>query len=180
MYEKIISNLKSLVYVEMHESHGNWSTEDYLNIILDIILLIFLSKKFEIFYYELIDEGLGYEEDKYKYEDFDIFYIPLESRWNTIIKNIENEDCRIVFDEALRYLKHEHHILKEIFLPFSINEIERRGLKTFLYLFNNQAIENENIEIEMWIEIYKSFLNDFVIFNKNYNHLFKKIDIITP
>ena len=64
MYEKIVSDLKSLVYVEMDESHGNWSTEDYQNIILDIILLIFLSKKFEIFYYELIDEGLGFEEDK--------------------------------------------------------------------------------------------------------------------
>ena len=171
--------IKSLVYQEMNESHGNWSTDRYKDIILNIILVIYLSEKFDTIYQELLDEGDGFEEYEYLYEAADTFFIPPESRWNNIVKNIEIKDNAVIFDNALNYLKHANPILKEIILPFSIfrigkSALDKSALKTFIYLFNDQLNKNKHVQKEKWIELYKSFLEDFARFDEKYDCYLKK------
>ena len=175
----MIMTIKSLVYQEMNESHGNWSTDRYKDIILNIILAIYLSEKFDTIYQELLDEGDGFEEYEYLYETADTFFIPPESRWNNIVKNIEIKDNAVIFDNALNYLKHANPILKEIILPFSIfrigkSALDKSALKTFIYLFNDQLNKNKHVQKEKWIELYKSFLEDFARFDEKYDCYLKK------
>ncbi len=175
----MIMTIKSLVYQEMNESHGNWSTDRYKDIILNIILAIYLSEKFDTIYQELLDEGDGFEEYEYLYEAADTFFIPPESRWNNIVKNIEIKDNAVIFDNALNYLKHANPILKEIILPFSIfrigkSALDKSALKTFIYLFNDQLNKNKHVQKEKWIELYKSFLEDFARFDEKYDCYLKK------
>ena len=175
----MIMTIKSLVYQEMNESHGNWSTDRYKDIILNIILVIYLSEKFDTIYQELLDEGDGFEEYEYLYEAADTFFIPPESRWNNIVKNIEIKDNAVIFDNALNYLKHANPILKEIILPFSIfrigkSALDKSALKTFIYLFNDQLNKNKHVQKEKWIELYKSFLEDFARFDEKYDCYLKK------
>lgn len=56
MTNELITTFKSNIYQEMHESHGNWSTEEYRDLILNIILIIYSSNEFKKIYLELIKE----------------------------------------------------------------------------------------------------------------------------
>ena len=156
-----IIKFKSIIYQEMDESHGNWSTIDYRNLILNIILIKYLSERFKIKYLELVNEGNGFEEDEDEYRIENIFYLPQESRWDNIMKNIEIEDPREIVYRAIITLKHYDPILNGVFLPFSVIEIEKRSLKTFLYIFEEYNSDN-NFESDVWLKIYKSFLDDFI------------------
>lgn len=61
--------------------------------------------------------------------------------------------------------------------------VESRGswstsaLRTFLYIFKDYISDN-NIENEVWIKIYKSFLKDFAGLHQEYNFVLEKIDKI--
>ena len=88
-------------------------------------------------------------------------------------------DNAVIFDNALNYLKHANPILKEIILPFSIfrigkSALDKSALKTFIYLFNDQLNKNKHVQKEKWIELYKSFLEDFARFDEKYDCYLKK------
>lgn len=74
MSNKIINEFKSIIYQEMDESHGNWSTFEYRNLIFNIILLVYLSNKFKLRYLELVKEDLGFEDDPDEYILENIFF----------------------------------------------------------------------------------------------------------
>ena len=177
MTNELITTFKSIIYQEMHESHGNWSTVEYCDLILNIILIIYLSNEFNEIYLELINEREGFEEDPFVYSMYNLRYLPPQSRWDNIMGNIENKDIKETFYNAVDYLKHSNPSLKDIVRPFAIFKINEFALKTFLYIFKDFISDND-FENELWIKIYKSFLTDFVILNEEYNLLIEKIDNI--
>lgn len=177
MTNELITNFKSLIYQEMHESRGSWSTTEYCDLILNIILIVYLSNGFKEIYLELIKEGKGFEEDPNVYSMYNLRYLPPQSRWDTIMRNIETNDIKETFFKAVDYLKHSNPSLKDIVRPFAIFEINEFGLKNFLYIFK-VFISDNDFENRLWIKIYKSFLNDFVIINEDYNLLIEKVDNI--
>ncbi|WP_296891167.1 type I restriction-modification system subunit M N-terminal domain-containing protein [uncultured Methanobrevibacter sp.] len=156
-----IIKFKSIIYQEMDESRGNWSTVDYRNLILNIILIIYLSERFKIRYLELVNEGEGFEEDESAYRIENIFYLPQEFRWDNIMDNIESGNAKEIFYRVIINIKRYSPILNEFFLPFSVFKIEEWGLKRFLYIFE-EFISDNNFKNEVWIELYKSFLEDFI------------------
>ncbi|MCQ2053199.1 MAG: type I restriction-modification system subunit M N-terminal domain-containing protein [archaeon] len=177
MNDDKVVHFKSVIYQEMAESRGSWSTSEYRNLVLNIILLVYLSNKFKVKYLELVNESEGYEEDIDEYSIENIFYLPQESRWDYIMENIEAKNVKEIFYRALDYLKHSNPPLKEVVFPFSIFEIDEYALRTFLYIFKDYISDN-NLENEVWIKIYKSFLKDFAGLHQEYNFVLEKIDKI--
>lgn len=177
MTNELITNFKSIIYQEMHESHGNWSTEEYCDLILNIILIVYLSNEFKKIYLELMNEREGFEEDPDVYSMYNLIYLPPQSRWDNIMRNIENKDIKEIFYNAVEYIKHFDSSLKDIVRPFAIFKIDKFALKTFLYIFKDFIYDNE-FENELWIKIYKSFLTDFAILNEEYDLLIEKINNI--
>lgn len=177
MTNELITNFKSIIYQEMHESHGNWSTKEYCDLILNIILIVYLSYEFKEIYLELVKEGEGFEEDPDEYSMCNVIYLPPQSRWDNIMGDIETKDIKETFYRAVDYLKHSDSSLKDIVRPFAIFKINKFGLKTFLYIFK-EFISDNDFENILWIKIYKSFLNDFVRLDEEYNLLIEKIDNI--
>lgn len=181
MSNKIINEFKSIIYQEMDESHGNWSTSEYRNMIFNIILLVYLSNKFKLRYLELVKEDLGFEGDPDEYILENIFFLRPESRWDNVLENIQKEDSREVFDYAIKCLKHDNPSLKEVILPVSMFEIEEFALNRFLYIFKDFISEN-TFRNELWVNIYKSFLIDFISFNDEWHDKYEfqyfKIELV--
>lgn len=177
MTNELITNFKSIIYQEMNESRGSWSTKEYRDLILNIILIVYLSYEFKELYLELIKEGEGFEEEPNEYSMYNVIYLPPQYRWDNIMRNIETTDIKETFYRAVDYLKHSDSSLKDIVRPFAIFKINEFGLKTFLYIFNDFISDND-FKNKLWIKIYKSFLTDFVRLNEEYNLLIEKIDNI--
>lgn len=59
---------------------GSMDLAEYKYVVLGLILMKYISYKFETKYEELVEEGDGVEEDRDEYEAENIFWVPKEAR----------------------------------------------------------------------------------------------------
>lgn len=117
---------------------GNIDASEYKSVVLGLIFLKYISDKFEAKYDELVDEGIGMEEDKDEYLAENIFYVPAEARWVAIAERAHTPEIGTAIDDAMRAIERENKRLKDI-LPknFSRPELDKRRLGEVVDLFTN-------------------------------------------
>lgn len=138
-FEKEIWNAACLL-------RGNLDAADYKNVVLGLIFLKYLSDRFDQRYQELVADGDGFEEDRDFYEEKRVFYVPEETRWNSVAKVAHDPEIGIAIDTAMQAIERENSSLKDV-LPknFARPELDKRRLGEVVDLFTNiQLAENEN------------------------------------
>ena len=105
---------------------------------LGLIFLKYISDKFDEKYNELVEEGLGMEEDLDEYTSENIFFVPQIARWSQIAKNAHTPEIGTIIDNAMRALEKENKRLKDILLKnFARPELDKRCLGDIVDLFTN-------------------------------------------
>ena len=146
---------------------GSVESSEYKHIVLSLIFLKFISDKFEVHRQALIDD------DKEKFVDMvpfytqsNIFYLPEEARWNTVIKHSKQDDIALIIDTALHTIEKTNKSLAGA-LPdnyFSRLGLPSSKLAALLDTINNidtMANECDMSEEDLVVRVYEYFLGKF-------------------
>lgn len=93
---------------------GHIPAAEYRKVIVGLIFLRYISSAFEKRYEELLNEGDGFENDRYAYVEENIFFVPEEARWNNISSAARTSEIGTVIDDDMRTIEKENTSLKNV------------------------------------------------------------------
>lgn len=160
--KKSINDFEKQIWEAACVLRGNMDASEYKHIVLGLIFLKYISDCFEDKYKELVEEGLGFEEERDAYTCENIFYVPKDSRWETISKASHTEEIGVIIDNAMRNIEKENTRLKDI-LPknFSRPELDKRRLGDVVDLFTNIKMVEHGNERDILGSAYQYCLKKF-------------------
>ncbi|WP_379090701.1 N-6 DNA methylase [Pedobacter sp. UC225_65] len=158
-------SIEEILWESANKLRGTVESSEYKHVVLGLIFLKFASDKFEDRRRELIEEGkTKYLEMKEFYNMKNIFFLPEESRWTTIIKNSKQNDIALIIDTALHTVEKNNPALKGA-LPdnyFSRLNMDVSKLSALLDTINNiDTIKDKQQDIVG--RVYEYFLSKFAL-----------------
>ncbi|KFI45200.1 type I restriction-modification system subunit M [Bifidobacterium boum] len=141
---------------------GHIDASEYKNVVLGLIFLKYISDRFEQKHRALVEEGEGFEEDRDEYEADGIFWVPKDSRWETVAAAAHTPEIGKVIDNAMRQIEAENDSLKGI-LPknFARQELDKRMLGDVVDLFTNVTMVSEDNTQDVLGRTYEYCLQKF-------------------
>ena len=140
---------------------GSMDAGDYKHVVLGLIFLKYISDKFETKHDELVQEGMGFEEDRDEYLAENIFWVPKEARWSHIMDNAKREKIGQYIDDALILIEKENPSLKGVLdKRYARPEIDKRRLGELIDLISTIKLHN-NGEQDLLGRVYEYFLGQF-------------------
>ncbi|WP_341937213.1 type I restriction-modification system subunit M [Marinimicrobium sp. C2-29] len=142
---------------------GTVESSEYKHVVLSLIFLKFASDKFEARKKELEDEGKGKYTDRVEfYAMRNVFYLPEESRWSTLVQHAKQDDIALRVDTALSTVEKHNKALRGA-LPdnyFSRLGLDAAKLAALIDSINNidTASDTENDVVG---RVYEYFLGKF-------------------
>lgn len=141
---------------------GSMNAENYKNIVLGLVLLKYVSDRFESKYNELKAEGYGDEEDEDEYKAVGIFYVPEKARWSYIQQFAGKEEIGTVIDNAMVAIEEHHPNLKGV-LPkdYSKPDWDKQKLGDVIIKFSNILMAVDENDRDVLGRTYEYFLTKF-------------------
>jgi type I restriction enzyme M protein len=142
---------------------GSMDASEYKHVVLGLIFLKFVSDSFNTKHNELVHEAAGFEEDKDEYTAENIFYVPLDARWNIIASYAMSPEIGKVIDNAMEILEKENPALKGVLSKnYSRPELDKTRLGELVTLFTNIDVGTDlAIERDVLGRVYEYFLGKF-------------------
>ena len=92
---------------------GSVESSEYKHVVLSLIFLKFVSDRFEQRRLALIDDGKDQYVDMVEFYTMEnVFYLPENSRWSTIVKQAKQDDIAVRIDSALHAVEKNNPSLK--------------------------------------------------------------------
>lgn len=106
--------------------------------VIGLVFLKYISDKFNYKYQEFVTSGLGYEEDRSRYIENNIFWIPKNARWSEITNKMNNPRIGFIIDEAIELLERENKQLRNlIYKVFSTTSFDKGELCKMIFVVND-------------------------------------------
>ncbi|WP_231501419.1 class I SAM-dependent DNA methyltransferase [Oceanivirga salmonicida] len=118
---------------------GHIPATEYRKVIIGLIFLRYISSAFENKYKELVENGEGFENDIDFYISENIFYVPIEARWNKIAESAHTPEIGKIIDDAMRVIEKENPRLKGV-LPknYATPDLDKQVLGNVVDIFTNK------------------------------------------
>jgi type I restriction enzyme M protein len=144
---------------------GKVESSEYKHVVLGLIFLKFASDKYEERRAELIAEGKAKYVDMVEFYTMqNVFYLPEESRWSTLIKNAKQPDLALQIDTALSIVEKKNPALKGA-LPdnyYSRIGLDVSKLASLLDTINNIDTLKDRSQ-DLVGRVYEYFLSKFAL-----------------
>ena len=142
---------------------SNMDAAEYKHVVLGLIFLKYVSDSFTEKYEQLKAEGYGDEEDRDEYLADNIFWVPKESRWESIKAHATSTDIGDVIDKALEAIEKENDSLKGVLTKnYSRPELDKTRLGELVTLFTNIEVGSSAAqEKDVLGRVYEYFLSKF-------------------
>lgn len=158
-------SIEESLWDSANKLRGTVESSEYKHVVLGLIFLKFASDKFEERRKELIAEGKEkYLEMKEFYNMKNVFFLPEESRWSTIIQHAKQNDIALRIDTALHTVEKNNPSLKGA-LPdnyFSRLNMDVSKLAALLDSINNIDTLKDK-EQDIVGRVYEYFLSKFAL-----------------
>ena len=167
--KKSTKSFEETLWDSANKLRGSVESSEYKHIVLSLIFLKFISDKFETRRQEIVDEGQGDYVDMVEFYTMkNVFYLPEESRWDTIAKNAKQDDIAVKIDTALHTVEKNNKSLKGA-LPdnyFSRLGLDVSKLAALIDSINNiDTVVKDNdgaaSEVDIVGRVYEYFLGNF-------------------
>lgn len=140
---------------------GSMSSYDYKDVVLGLMFLKYISDKFETRYNELVEEGDGFEEDIDEYTAYNIFWVPVKSRWGYIRDNAKSNEIGQIIDDAMIEIEKENPSLVGVLdKRYARPELDKRRLGELVDLISTIKLHSKE-EKDLLGRIYEYFLGQF-------------------
>ncbi len=164
---KTAKGFEESLWDSANKLRGSVASSEYKHIVLSLIFLKFVSDKFEDHRQSLIDQGHEAYADLVEFYTKDnVFYLPEEARWKTILKHAKQDDIAIRIDTALHTVEKTNKSLAGA-LPdnyFSRLELDNSKLSALIDTINNidtMADDCHLSETDLVGRVYEYFLGKF-------------------
>lgn len=103
-----------------------------------MIFLRYISTAFDKKYQQLLSEGDGFEDDPDAYLEDNVFFVPVEARWDKIAAAAHKPEIGTTIDNAMRAIEADNKKLKNV-LPknYASPDLDKRVLGDVVDLFTN-------------------------------------------
>ena len=106
-------NIEEKLWAMADNLRNNIESSEYKHVVLGLLFLKYISDRFSVRYEELLSEGED-TEDKDQYIAENVFYVPIEARWQLIQSNAKTPQIGRTIDDALRLIEKENPSLKNV------------------------------------------------------------------
>lgn len=144
---------------------GHIPAADYRKVIVGLIFLRYISSAFEKRYFQLVEEGDGFEDDRDAYTEENIFFVPEEARWSTISAAAHEPEIGKVIDDAMRAIEKENTSLKNV-LPkiYASPDLDKRVLGEVVDLFTNMDMGDTEDSKDLLGRTYEYCIQQFAAY----------------
>lgn len=142
---------------------SNMDAAEYKHVVLGLIFLKYVSDSFLEKYEKLKAEGYGDEEDRDEYIADNVFWVPVEARWETIKSHATSVDIGETIDKAMEAIEKENDSLKGVLTKnYSRPELDKTRLGELVTLFTNIDVGSTAAqEKDVLGRVYEYFLGRF-------------------
>lgn len=153
---------EQMIWAAADKLRGNIDPSEYKGVVLGLVFLKYLSDHFEDQHAKLVAEGEGFEEDIDAYTSENVFWVPVNARWNVISNAAHTPEIGKTIDAAMRAIEESNPRLKNI-LPkdFSRQELDQRRLGEVVDLFTNVDMVSHSGEKDLLGRTYEYCLQMF-------------------
>ena len=158
-----IKDLEKKLWDSADALRGNLSAEQYMHVVLDILVLKYINDKYENAINNLMDLGLSRDEiTKDELSTEDAFNVPEKSQWNYIMRYVNTESIGEVLDDALIELGKSNEELQGIFsATYNDEDIDKARLSEVIKIFQYGDLSSHGEDILG--RIYEYFLGNFFL-----------------
>lgn len=142
----------------------NIDAAEYKHVVLGLIFLRYISVSFEDLYNKLKQEiDLGADpEDREEYKAENVFYVPAEARWSTLVANAKDPKIGKLIDEAMDAIEKDNPSLKGV-LPkvFARPNLDPTSLGELVDLIGNSTLSAATNSADLLGHVFEYFLGEF-------------------
>ncbi len=158
-------SIEETLWDSANKLRGSVEPSEYKHVVLGLIFLKFASDKYEERRAEIIAEGNAKHADSLPFYTMkNVFYLPEESRWNTLIANAKASDIALKIDTALSTVEKKNPALKGA-LPdnyYSRLNLDVSKLASLLDTINNiDTLKDKSHDLVG--RVYEYFLSKFAL-----------------
>lgn len=158
-----IKDLEKKLWDSADALRGNLSAEEYMHVVLDILVLKYINDKYDNAIVKL--EKMGFSKNEISKEELsteDAFDVPEKSKWSYIMKFVNTPSIGEVLDDALIELGKANEELQGIFsATYNDEDIDKTRLSEVIKIFQYGDLSNHGEDILG--RIYEYFLGNFFL-----------------
>lgn len=158
-------SIEETLWDSANKLRGSVEPAEYKHVVLGLIFLKFASDKYEERRAEIIAEGHEKHADNVPFYTMkNVFYLPEESRWATLMKNAKQSDIALRIDTALSTVEKKNPALKGA-LPdnyYSRLNLDVSKLASLLDIINNIDTLKDKSQ-DLVGRVYEYFLSKFAL-----------------
>ncbi len=144
---------------------SNMDAAEYKHVILGLIFLKYISDAFNEVYNLLKNdpEGFSNPEDVDEYKMRNVFWVPLEARWNYLLNNAKQPAIGKLIDDAMFAIERDNTSLKAV-LPkdYARPALDKQRLGELIDLIGSIGLgDSENRSKDVLGRVYEYFLGQF-------------------
>jgi type I restriction enzyme M protein len=140
-----IVNIEKKLWAAADKLRNNMDAAEYKHVVLGLIFLKFVSDVFESHRQKILIDQYADPEDRDQYAADNIFWVPTESRWDSLRDNAKQPNIGTLLDNAMDAVERENPVLKGV-LPknYGRESLDKQRLGELVDLLS--AIEFDNDE----------------------------------
>ncbi len=164
--ENIEESLEKQLWKAADKLRKNIDAAEYKHVVLGLIFLKYISVSFEELYARLqteVDQGADPEDiEEYKAEN--VFYVPIQARWSTLVANAKDSKIGKIIDDAMDSIEKENPSLKGV-LPkvFARPNLDATSLGELIDLIGNTTLNTSTNSADLLGHVFEYFLGEFAL-----------------
>lgn len=164
--ENIEESLEKQLWKAADKLRKNIDAAEYKHVVLGLIFLKYISVSFEELYARLqteVDQGAD-PEDREEYKAENVFYVPIQARWSTLVANAKDSKIGKIIDDAMDSIEKENSSLKGV-LPkvFARPNLDATSLGELIDLIGNTTLNTSTNSADLLGHVFEYFLGEFAL-----------------
>lgn len=164
--ENIEESLEKQLWKAADKLRKNIDAAEYKHVVLGLIFLKYISVSFEELYARLqteVDQGAD-PEDREEYKAENVFYVPIQARWSTLVANAKDSKIGKIIDDAMDSIEKENPSLKGV-LPkvFTRPNLDATSLGELIDLIGNTTLNTSTNSADLLGHVFEYFLGEFAL-----------------
>ena len=142
---------------------NNMDPSEYKHVVLGLIFLKYISDSFEELHEKLKADKLSDPEDKDEYLAENVFWVPQEARWNSLLQNAKKAEIGKLVDDAMVAIEKENLSLKGV-LPkdYARPTLDKQRLGELIDLIGTIGLgDKESRSKDVLGRVYEYFIGRF-------------------
>src|SRR5210317_223903 len=92
---------------------NNIDAAEYKHVVLGLIFLKYISDSFTELYNSIVEQGYD-PEDRDEFLAENVFYVPKDARWNSLLDNAKSPEIGVLIDSAMDAIEADNPQLKGV------------------------------------------------------------------